>query len=50
MGNLYFKAPETIGFDKIYVQQSDVWSIGVIMYLLLTGKYPFKGADDMEVK
>jgi len=27
-----------------------MWSVGVIMYLLLTGKYPFAGDDKSQVK
>lgn len=40
-------APEVIAFDPITVQ-SDMWSIGVITYVLLSGLSPFLGEDDDE--
>ena len=40
--SLYFIPPEIL--QKIdYNEKSDVWSIGVIMYFLLTGEMPTKG-------
>ena len=42
-GTPYYMAPEMIeGFSY---PQSDIWSVGVILYLMLTGKYPFKIKD-----
>jgi len=42
-GTLRFNAPET--FAGAYSQQSDLWSVGVILYLLMTGKMPY--SDDI---
>ncbi|XP_063044151.1 serine/threonine-protein kinase 33 isoform X2 [Engraulis encrasicolus] len=39
-GTPYYMAPEVINGHE-YSQQCDVWSIGVIMYLLLSGDPPF---------
>ena len=40
-------SPEMI--EGIYHYKSDLWSIGVILYCLITGKYPFNGKDKKEV-
>ena len=34
-------APE-VESRSIYGQQSDMWGVGVIMYLVLSGKMPFE--------
>ena len=34
-------APETIEGNAY--PQSDIWSLGVIVYLMLLGKHPFEG-------
>ena len=36
-------APEV--FKRSYDQRCDVWSVGVIMFLLITGEYPFKFSE-----
>ena len=52
-GTLFFKAPEVINpGEKGYSFEVDIWSIGVIMYNLLTGKYPFydKSLDNSKIQ
>eukprot|EP00192_Tetraselmis_astigmatica_P024585 CAMPEP_0117687858 /NCGR_PEP_ID=MMETSP0804-20121206/23414_1 /TAXON_ID=1074897 /ORGANISM="Tetraselmis astigmatica, Strain CCMP880" /LENGTH=545 /DNA_ID=CAMNT_0005500059 /DNA_START=334 /DNA_END=1971 /DNA_ORIENTATION=- len=38
-GTPIYMAPEVI--DRSYGSQADVWSAGVLLYLLLTGRYPY---------
>jgi len=47
-GAPYYLAPEVL--VKSYNEKCDVWSIGVIMFLLLGGCVPFNGRDDEEIK
>lgn len=43
----YYVAPQTFEFKTS--AKSDIWSFGVILYILLTGFPPFNGEDDAEI-
>ena len=47
VGTAYYIAPEVI--DKKYNEKCDLWSLGVIMYVLLKGKFPFSGSDKDQI-
>ena len=40
-GTPYYMAPEVI--NGAYGPQSDLWSLGVILYTLVSGYLPFQG-------
>lgn len=46
-GTPEFVAPEVIGYEPVSLE-TDVWSIGVICYILLSGESPFQGGSDAE--
>ena len=46
-GTPYYMAPEVI--RKNYTEKCDLWSCGVIMFILLTGNPPFKGKNVEEL-
>ena len=48
-GTEKYMAPE-IFEKKGYSFEVDIWAIGIIMYFLLTGKYPFNNGDEIKSK
>uniref|UniRef100_A0A7S4RWQ1 Non-specific serine/threonine protein kinase n=1 Tax=Alexandrium monilatum TaxID=311494 RepID=A0A7S4RWQ1_9DINO len=43
-GSLHYVAPEVLAHS--YTTQADMWSLGIIMYMLLTGTTPFRGSEE----
>ena len=41
-------APEVID-SKDYTEKCDMWSIGCILYAMVTGCAPFEGKEDAEI-
>ena len=48
IGTITYSSPEVL--KNNYTEKCDIWSCGVIMYLLLTGELPFNGITEEQIK
>jgi len=46
-GSPYYMAPEV--FLQHYNSKIDIWSMGVVLYIMLSGKVPFPGRTEPEI-
>ena len=42
---LYYKAPELISKEHYNGFAADCWALGIVLYVMLVGKFPFKGKN-----
>ena len=45
--SIHYAAPEVL--QQNYNEKCDIWSAGVLLYLLLSGHLPFSGSDETEI-
>ncbi|CAG9315115.1 unnamed protein product [Blepharisma stoltei] len=48
-GTPSYMAPEIVARREYYGRSADIWALGVLLYVLLCGNYPFRGKSDQEV-
>jgi len=46
-GTLHYTSPEVL--SRKYTSKCDLWSLGVICYMLLIGRPPFRGVNDLKI-
>ncbi|XP_021942929.1 obscurin isoform X5 [Zootermopsis nevadensis] len=49
VGDSEYSAPEVLKNEPAF-PQTDIWSVGVVMYILLSGVSPFRGTDSEETR
>jgi MAP/microtubule affinity-regulating kinase len=42
-------SPEIVSKIEYYGQKADIWSLGILLYVMLCGKFPFKGINDTDL-
>lgn len=48
-GTPSYMAPEIIQKKEYFGQPTDVWSAGIVLYILICGRFPFKGIDEKDL-
>ena len=48
-GSLHYASPEMIMGETYSGEESDVWSLGVMLYVMVIGQLPFDGGNDDDV-
>jgi len=49
MGSPIYMSPQVISGNK-HTEKCDIWSLGIVAYLLFTGKFPYKATTFDELK
>jgi calcium-dependent protein kinase len=47
-GTLFYMPPEIFN-EKNYNEKADMWSLGILMYIILTGKAPYFGSEEKRI-
>lgn len=48
-GTPSYMAPEIVGRKDYYSIQADIWALGILLYVMIVGKMPFKAYNDKEL-
>ncbi len=50
VGTLKYLSPEVLLKSQAPNPKIDIWAMGVVVYIMLTGKFPFEGKDFEETR
>ena len=48
-GTLFYMAPEIVNKEKYIAQYSDIWSLGVLFFAMLFGRFPFRAKNQEDL-
>lgn len=48
-GTPSYMSPEIVKKQDYYGKPSDVWALGILLFAMLFGKFPFRGNNDSEL-
>ncbi|EAR94679.2 Serine/Threonine kinase domain protein (macronuclear) [Tetrahymena thermophila SB210] len=48
-GTPSYMAPEIVSKIEYIGQKADIWALGILLFVMLQGKFPFKGVNDNEL-
>lgn len=48
-GTPSYMCPEIVSRGCYSGAKADIWSLGIILYKMITGQFPFKGMSELEV-
>jgi MAP/microtubule affinity-regulating kinase len=48
-GTPSYMSPEIVARKEYFGPPADVWALGVLLFVMLSGSYPFKGKDDKDL-
>jgi serine/threonine protein kinase len=48
-GTLLYAAPEMLKSGTYHTQKADIWSLGILLHVMVTGEFPFNGNDRWSV-
>jgi serine/threonine protein kinase len=48
-GTAEYLSPEIVSLHEFYGGPADIWALGVILYTLISGSFPFKAANNKEL-
>ena len=44
-----FQSPEIVSKTEYYGEKADIWALGIVFFVMLCGKFPFKGINDSDL-